>query len=263
MQKVHLLLAVNWILSCVSVWPAQAQPEKKILPVTATLDNALALTSGLTIDQKCSIAGDIKVSVTREAIKMVNHKDGMTLLFARPYKEVLAYNDKLKRIYSCPVESFNSPYALLLLNCEEITFCDLPLAAREATVYRGLTAAHYGFPPAFEAFQKDRFAHQVVSKRAPRSIDLIVASRLSVAPQIVHFVDAVYSFPPSSGLPLEFRYVTFIAAKHPYLISYNITRAKLTAGDFAPPKTYCKVSEISQITVDENSQAGIDFMTGH
>jgi len=260
MQKVLLLLAVNWIFCWTLFVPAAALAEKAApLLAVATLDDA----TGLTIDQKCTVAGDIRVSLTREAIKLVNQKDGMTLLFARPYKDVIAYNDKLKRIYTCPIRSFKSPYAVILLNLEEVTFCDLPLTAQDLTVYRGLSAAHYGFSKAFEAQQKARFAHQVVTKRAPKSIDLIVASRLSIDPHIVHFADAVYSLPPSPGLPIEFRYVNFTATKYPFLISYNITRAKLVASDFAQPQGYGKVNDISQITVDENSQAGIDFMTGH
>jgi hypothetical protein len=257
MRNSCLILAAGLLLSHCPLSPAQAQNKS-----AANLDHALGLTQGLTMDQKCMV-GDIKMTVAKEAIKFVNQKDGMTLLFAKPYQDVVAYNARSKRIYTCPVASFKSPYANILLNCAEVTFCDLPLTAGDSTVYRGLSARHFVFSKLFAAEQKRKFEKQEVSKRAPRALDLVTASKLSIDGQVVRFADAVFSLPQTTGLPLEVRYENFTAAKFNYLISYKITPVSPALSEFAPPTGYSKVKDISQISYDENSQAGIDFMTGH
>ncbi len=286
MRNSGLILALGLILSNFSLVPVLAQNKALVspnrnavavpsgrqatnapdqaaaVPSAPTLDHALGLSSGLTMDQKCMV-GDIKITVTKDAIKFVNQKDGMTLLFARPYKDVIAYNARSKRIYTCPVASFKSPYAIILLNCAEVTFCDLPLTAGENTVYRGLSARHYVFSKSFTAQQKRKFEKREVSKRAPRALDLVTASKLAIDIPVVRFADAVFSLPQSSGLPLEVRYENFTAAKFNYLISYKISRVTPGLSEFAQPTGYLKVKDISQISADENSQAGIDFMTGH
>ena len=254
MQKRLLIIAYHWVLCPLILWPGPALAEGPL-----ALDRA----NGLTMVQQIKSAGTIQVSVTKQSVKLSNSKDDMTLLFGPPYKEVIAYSDKQKKIYSCPVGKFNSPYAITLLTFDEVSFVDLVLSEKESLSYQGLSAKHYGFSKSFAALQRNRFEHKVSTKRAAMSADLIAASLLNTDPRVVHFVDSLYSLPPTEGLPLNFEFRNFTNSNHFYLSTHHIAAAKLPEATFAPPRNYLKVNTLTGLNYDENSRAGIDFMTEH
>jgi hypothetical protein len=266
MQKVHLLLAVNWILSCASVWPAFGLVLGlwAIGPVPAPAATGLDLDSrsSLLIKQFSEPSGEQDILLSPLGIKVKSQRKAVAALLLPPYKEAVMYNERSKHIYYSNLAQFKSPYAQSMALLHALTFTEIKLGARRPTIYHGLSAVIYGFTHDFDMAQRAKMAHREIALTAPESVQCILSSKLKVRPEIGRFLDRFYGFPETEGLPLDFGYQNFRGVRHHYMYTSQVSPASFKPSDYAIPTGYTRVKDIRELVLDDSATESIEMMIG-
>ena len=241
-------------ITAITAGPTKPQSQK----TPGSLDSQPCLE----ISQDCVSAGRQDLIISHDSVKMTNRLSGLTLLFAPPYKEVVAYSDKAKRVFSCPYSTFKSPFAMTLLTFDAITFCNLPLKESERVDWQGMAIKKLTLPKS--AISKDS-ANLPKAERRRLVVEATLAStaKFKIDPRAANFASVAYSLPANGSVPLKFDYLTMMETKSQnYLISSGARAVSLSKDTFSKPKNYQAVKSLELVTSDDVTQAGIEFMTG-
>ncbi len=214
----------------------------------------------LRLRQHSKPSGEEEIEVSPYGIKITNLRNQIVSLYPAPYKVVYYYNSKTKKIYSCPIKLYKSPYASSMALLKSITFSDVVTTKYKEALYKGCTADFAKIPQGvvLQRF-KERQKGDLVS-RSPFLLEMITTAKVPVAPAAAGFLCKYYGLQQKTGLVLEMKYETFSNLKHEYLTTDKVEPKQFKPSDFAPPTNYFKAKNDGDVLLDNDSEGSMNLM---
>lgn len=210
--------------------------------------------------QHSKASGEEEIWVSPYGIKIINLRNRYVSLFPSPYTTVHTYNTKTKKLYSCPLKSYKSPYASSIALLKAVTFSEIKTSKYKEATYKGCSAIYSKIPKdVMLQRMKERSQDDLVS-RAPWLFEMVTSSKLLIAAPAARFVCLYYGLPQKTGLVLEINYETFGRKKHQYLTTDKFEVKNFKSSDFLPPTNYAKVKNDGDVLLDNDSEGSMNLM---
>jgi hypothetical protein len=173
---------------------------------------------GVVIMQKSDSIGEQEVTATKHALKMVNKKDGITLIAKSPDWDIILYNPKSRTYFQTKSATWHGRMPIG------------DLMEREPNLF-----ARDGKP---EVMNGLKVMHRIIDEKSPhhaqRGADYWYIKELSLPQTLCDIVQRDYAMPPVDGFPLSYIHIGG-GERQISLQTIKLQRQKIPASTFAVP----------------------------
>jgi hypothetical protein len=215
---------------------------------------------GWLLHQRNRTDGGLDVAVSKNNLRIIIPKNGLTMLACAPWKEVAIYCTKTKNIYRTSASEFRNPYLRAMSLFDGHTKTDVPIVLKGPCEDLAMPCNTYVARPGFEREQRLRRKNQLVNAGAPVEITYINTGALHCDPHIGKLMSRFYALPEMEDIPLQFRYVDTSQEKSVELSTTSCKKTRFKACDFKVPAGLTPVKDAMTVLVPDNKNGELDLM---
>lgn len=213
-----------------------AKPAQTTVPATTPTSDKPAPAkgdSGWYLYQTSGVFGDQDVHISKNGIRIVDRKSGLTVLSKAPKWNVLAINPKAKTYCSTDTSKYvGMTPPEVLTRCGAGT-AKIPFVKESRTQVAGVDAQALITPKTYEQQQEKALKNESASPYFIRNARFVVADKVTVPPQAAKILSLHYDVPtPAAGVPADMKYFDLKGNLHIVLVTSTIQSAPVDATIF-------------------------------
>jgi hypothetical protein len=216
---------------------------------------------GWVVTQKSKLCGEMKVYLTKDAVKAFDAKTSTVLVSKAPDWKVLIFNTSSKTIYTSSFDRFKGYDRIDRQVMIGFKFGGLPLEKKPGTdSVVGQKVNIYGTSAKTEKSYHERYLKGEITGGSARRARLLVSSNWPVPPQPGVILSQLYGIAPTSGIPLQFECENQEGKKKLNLETRSIKNVAIEARQFDCPSGYRRVANIESVHIDAGGQTAMEEM---
>lgn len=250
----------------VSVVSKQSSTPDKTKTMSASTSAAKKPTAEGTVsmwklDQRSRILGDETVYVCPTAIKAINRKNGVTILFVAPFTEVFTYSLKTRRVCRQTFEKSENPYARAVAMFSGIAHGQVPMEKVRDYSKGGLKWTDFAIPAKYKAARIALWKKREVNSSEPASGHM-TGFHLPMEKRAMDWLARLYCLPKTGVIPFDVVFEDVDAEPHSLVKTFSMVSTKLAAADLKCPGGLLAVRDPRAVDVDESSNDAFEMMMG-
>jgi hypothetical protein len=219
---------------------------------------------GWTMKQTSTLMGDMTVIVSPRGLMATSTKQGLSLLFTSPFKEVVLFSDRTKKYCVEPFDQFRCTAARTMTVLNNGLISDIPVFKKSDRMYAGVSAHIFESTSQYAQRQLARYKAREVPGRAAMFAVCICTDDFKLDPHIGTALVRFYGTPVMPGMPVYIEITDLGNDKIDYLATSHIKKAKISDSTFALPVTYKKVARHEEVYVNQRTSDELELMNlGH
>jgi hypothetical protein len=209
--------------------------------------------AGWHIMQTCIYQGEEQVSLCSWGVKVLNPKNGLTTIYATPFKAVIYYDLRTGLMCEIPIEKDDNPYMKTVAIVDGILLSDTPMHKAAESDICGLPAIRYETSDAFAAKQAKLHESRAISGNEALSAEYDVFKNIQIDPLEAKFLSRLYGVPNRGGVPGAFKYKKVSGSSCRHLETNSCKQAKVTEHEFAVPPNLKRADSAQAVLAGSNA----------
>lgn len=205
----------------------QAKPaEKPATPPAPKFD-------GWYLYQTSGVFGDQDVHISKEGIRIVDRKSGITVVSKAPKWNVTTIHPKAKTFCTSPASKY-----IGMTPADDLTRCGagtakIPFTKDTRAQVAGMDVLAFVTPKSYEKQQEKAFNNESAGPYFIRNARFIVADKVTVPAQAAKILAMHYDVPaPATGVPVDMKYFDLKGNLHVVLVTSSIENMAVNATIF-------------------------------
>ncbi|MBA3858694.1 MAG: hypothetical protein C0507_17445 [Cyanobacteria bacterium PR.3.49] len=215
--------------------------------------------SGWKLDQRSRVLGDQTLYVCAAGVKTVNRKDGVTIMTAAPFDEVITFSTKTRKVCRKSFAFSDNPYARAVAMFSGVAHGQMPLKKVRDFKKGGLNWSEFKIPESYGESRKAMFKRKEVTSSEPSS-GRVVVFHLPMEKRAIDWTARLFCVPKSGGIPFDVSFSDVDGDVHSLVKTFNMTAMKLSAADFKCPSGLRMVKDPRAVIQDESADDAIEMM---
>lgn len=232
--------------------PATTPPGKPGQPSTSKVPAAPEVPKfdGWYLYQTSGVFGDQDIHISKDGIRIVDRKSGITVVSKAPKWNVTTIHPKAKTFCTSPASKYiGMTPADVLTRCGAGT-AKIPFVKETRAQVAGMDVLAFVTPKSYEQQQEKAFNNESAGPYFIRNARFIVADKIKVPAQAAKILATHYDVPsPATGLPVDMKYFDLKGNLHVVLVTSSIENKAVSATIFDADTTGLKSLKTSRDVV--------------
>ncbi len=183
--------------------------------------------------QTSGVFGDQDVNISKNGIRIVDRKSGLTVVSKAPKWDVITIHPKAKTYCtSAPANYIGMTPADVLTRCGAGT-AKIPFTKEARAEVAGMDVASFITPKTYEKQQEKAFNNESAGPYFIRNARFLVADKVTVPSQAAKILAQHYDVPaPAAGVPVDMKYFDLKGNLHIVLVTSSIENKAIDTGLF-------------------------------
>ncbi len=234
---------------------------KNVSSSAAKSSSEPAIKNAWQLDQRSRVLGDQTVYICPTGVKAVNRKDGVTIVCASPYAEVVTYSLRTRKICRQPFSHSENPYARAVAMFIGVAHGQVPVVKKRTYQKGGLTWSEFKITDEYKKQRIAMWKRNEVTSSEPAYGNLVSFS-LPMEKKAIDWVARLYCVPKTGMIPFDVTFWDVDNDVHSLVKTFRMVSTRLTAADFKIPTGLHPVKDPRSVIQDETSTDAIEMMMG-
>lgn len=214
---------------------------------------------GWKLDQRSRVLGDQTLFVCPIGVKTVNRKDGVTIMTAAPFDEVITFSTKTGKVCRKSFALSDNPYARAVAMFSGVAHGQVPLKKVRDFKKGGVDWSEFKIPETYGAARKAMWKRNEVTSSEPAA-GRVVVFHLPMEKRAIDWTARLFCVPKSGGIPFDVYFSDVDGDNHSLVKTFNMVSTKFTAADFKCPSGLRSVKDPRAVIQDETADDAIEMM---
>jgi hypothetical protein len=201
----------------------------------------------------------MQVTLTSDGVKAISPKNGLVMLYKKPYKNVILYSEKSRKYFQVPFAKFTNPFQKSMAMFNGLVLAGIPVEKVKSESIYGLPVDRY---MATTAYENKIIAGPVVRGVIPRSQVKywVTASGLYNA-NIGLMLNRYYGLPGQlGGVPIRLEHRGYSKSYETFLETNKVSRTVVPQSILALPAGYRPVQQAQSVLLEDDSDDAMQLI---
>jgi hypothetical protein len=190
---------------------------------------------GWRLSQRCTYQGDVQIAICPYAVKVFVPKNGLTILYISPFKEVIYFDKNTGMTCTVPAAKDANPFQKTVALLDGVILVDVPFQKPSPSDVCGLPGLIYKTSPQFAEKQLALFKSRSIKGNEAKSAAYEVITSVHGAPLELKFVSRFFGIPNLGAMSATFKYTNLAGEIKRHLETVSCTKSKISESEFVVP----------------------------